>query len=347
MQGIRITPEPDWSVDADLLSIDTPPETMWFCTELGSCGQTPRFVYVGDRPCVLLYEQPVEESIPANAQPPIVFYRFQTEAIDARFHCIGDQWVVENRFCPDDPDNWLNCVIRKGRGFEVCLRWVEKAWFEKIRSICSAWNDPLDIEHDALQGAKSVEYAWRRGGPPRGRAIFLVSRISEDDYIFSDGTLFYYAHIMNPWEWDSRYDEARWQTYRRLEDLLIRHCFGNRSLVPLDYLPMAFSSFIRHHLPTMDFVWFMRAREAEYRGTVFLIARYGDFRGHPGDVKSLELLVGDGEADPAVRKLTLISGEQNEIFDWLKASENRKEIIQTARRMLAEYEAASVARNRS
>ena len=88
----------------------------------------------------------------------------------------------------------------------------------------------------------------------------------------------------------------------------------------------------------MDFVWFMRSREETRIATVFLIARYGEFRGHPQRVKALELLVGMGEMDPNARKLTLISGEQDDIFSWLVDREHQSDIVRTARRMLAEYE---------
>ncbi|MBR6708007.1 MAG: hypothetical protein IKI84_15235 [Clostridia bacterium] len=338
MYGIRITPEPDWSVDTDMLSAATPPEKMWLCTERGASGQTPRFVYVGDRPCVMLYEQPGEEQIPEGCRQPVVFYRFPSEALGGRFYLLDGQWLVENTWCPDDPDAWLDRVNSCGGDSRVCLRWVGPEWFEQIRTVCSQWYVPLYVPGNALTGWKSVEYAWRRGGPPGGKAIFLVSRFGENDYLFSDGTLFFYAHLMNPWEWISGIDEPRWHTYKRLEDLLIRHCYRNRSLVPLEGLPTAFSSFILHHLPTTDFVWFMVSREEGYSGTVFLIARYGEHHGCPGEVRSLELLVGEGESDPAARKLTLISGNQDDIFNWLRDADNRNGIVLSARRMLAEYE---------
>ena len=338
MYGIRITPEPDWSVDTDLLSVKTPPEEMWFCTERGASGQTPRFVYVGDKPCVILYEQPEEEQIPEGFRQPVVFYRFRSGALGSRFYFLDGRWLAENTWCPDDPDAWLAGVINCGGDSRVCLRWVPPEWFEQIRAVCSQWDVPLCVADNALEGWKSVEYAWHRGGPPGEKAVFLVSRLGENDYLFSDGTLFYHAHLMNPWEWISGVDKPKWHAYERLEDLLIRHCCTNRSLVPLDHLPTAFSSFISNQLPTMDFVWFMVSREEGYSGTVFLIARYGEFRGHPQDVRSLELLVGEGESDPAARKLTPIAGKQEDIFSWLRDLDNRNGIVLSARRMLAEYE---------
>ena len=140
MYSIRITSEPDWSVDTELLPRETPPETLWFCTEHGVSGQTPRFVYLGDRPCVMLYEAPGKEQIPENAQQPIVFYRFDTDTMGTRFYRIDGQWLVENTFCPNTPAAWLNQVISRGGDNRVCLRWVEEEWFEKVRRICSEGN---------------------------------------------------------------------------------------------------------------------------------------------------------------------------------------------------------------
>ena len=341
MKGIRITEEPDWSVDTDMLSVDTPPEALWFCAGQEDSGQTLCPVYLGDRPCILLYEDPDSVQIPEGAQGPFVFYRFRTEAMCARFHQIGGQWLAEMAYSPEAPEAWLNLVIANGKDDGVCLLMPEKEWFENVAPVFEEWGVPLENPEDALENWKSVEYAWKRGGPPDRRAIFLVSRISEDDYIFSDGKKFYFANIMNPWEWNSRYDHAVWHTYERPEDLFIRHCCGNGSLVRLDLLPAAFHSYISNYAPTMDFVRFMRARETGYSATVCLIAHYGEKNGTPHDVRSLELFVGSGETDPAARKRTLISGQQRRIIDWLEKQKHQEKLIRMARRMLKQYEAHS------
>lgn len=235
---------------------------------------------------------------------------------------------------PDTP--WPQAFLERYVGLRMLL--VEPEWFECIRQICREWGVKLSICSSSMVGLKAVEYLWKRGGPPREKPLFLVCRLSEDDYLFSDTRHFFFAHILNAWEWDYQFDKIGWRVYKKFEYALVRHCFGNGDRVPLAYLGQALSSLISHKRPTFAGMWFMRSQEEGYCGTVSLCAKYALRNGTPAGVESLSLCVASGKDDPDAIDRTLISGTDEEIRAWLQQPENQESISAIARQMLQAYE---------
>ena len=235
---------------------------------------------------------------------------------------------------PNTP--WPKAFLDRYVGLRMLL--VEPEWFEGIRQICREWGVKLGVCSNSMIGLNAVEYMWRRGGPPRKKPLFLVCRLSEDDYIFSDTRYIFFAHILNAWEWDYQFDKIGWRVYKKFEYALARHCFGNGDRVPLTYLGLALSSMIRHKRPTFAGMWFMQSREEGYHGIVSLCAKYALRNGTPIGVESLSLYVASGKDDPNVIDRNLFSGTDEEIRAWIQQPENQESITTIARQMLREYE---------
>lgn len=339
-----------------------PPEFLWIVTdEIGN----PPFETIEGKQYMRLYETPKEAEaaprMPGRALLCEVFVR-RLKATNAFYRKDNGSWLWEKiTINPDsirveyqyklygsqrreieylDPlkpnTPWPKAFLDRYVGLRMLL--VEPEWFESIRQICREWGVKPGICGNSMVGLNSVEYLWRRGGPPRNKPLFLVCQLSEDDYIFSDTRHFFFAHILNAWEWDSQFDKIGWRVYKKFEYALLRHCFGNGARVPLTYLGMALSSLIRHKRPTFAGTWFMQSREEGCHGIVRLCAKYALRNGTPTGVESLSLCVASGKDDPDVIDRNLISGTDEEIRAWLQQPENQESITTIARQMLKDYE---------
>lgn len=230
----------------------------------------------------------------------------------------------------------------------VALRMLvaEPEWFKAVQDICKRWGLPgHTINLNSMQGLDDVEYLWSKGGPLKKRPMFLVCKYGDEDYIFSDKKHFFYAHITSPFEWDSWVDKIGWRVYKKFEYVIPRHLMRKLSIIPLDYLGMAFSCEVSNKRPTFARNWYMHSQEEGQHGIVYLYATYTLQNGTPVSMESLSLAVKSKQDDPDAIDRILISGTNEDIIAWLKKPENQKSIAALARQMLTEYEEVYMSKN--
>lgn len=317
-----------------------PPEFLWLT--LDPDGDIP-YEAIDGKQCLRLFEKPEDAAKEPNGPlGRVLLCEMPTEQIRDSHACdsLGDGvWLVEGFDFSNVPPHKSRTKALIKAYVSIRMLLAEPEWFEDVRRICEEWQVRLGIPRDSLQGLRSVEYMWSKGGPPRKKPLFLVSQFGEDDYIFSDKRHFFYARIVNPWEWDPWMDKIEWKAFKKLEYLIPRHCCRHGSRVPLDYLGMALSYYIANKRPTFERTWFMWSEEKDYHGTVYLIAHYAvQENGAVAGVEAIELCVKSSRDDPDALVQTMIRGSGEEICDWMRQPENEQKIAAMARDMLQAYE---------
>lgn len=239
---------------------------------------------------------------------------------------------------------WSDMFLDRYADLRMLL--AEPEWFKELQDIGEKWGLPKHtVNFNSMQGLKEVEYLWSKGGPLKKRPMFLVCKYGDDDYIFSDKKHFFFAHILNPVDWDPWIDKIGWRVYKKFEYVIPRHLIGNASPVPLDYLGIAFSCKVRSQRPTFARIWYMSTKEEGYHGIVHLCAAYTLVNNTPKGMESLFLCVKSNQDDPDAIEHNLISATNEEISAWLKQPENQQSIAVIARRMLKDYEEIYVNKN--
>ena len=321
-----------------------PPETLWIVVRTGGEGGNPPVEIIDDIEFLRFLEKPEDATVLPEPPAKAVLCKVSSSAIRQDgvnfYHAWDGVWLSDVISFPEPQgDSWSESFMHS-RYTEYCVVLAGREWFDEIEGICKKWQVSPRLCSDSVSNLDTVEYMRSRGNPPDNRPVFPVCMLSENDYVFSDTERFYYAHIMNPWEWDSRYDKVTWRGYDRFEDLIPEYFYKDGSCVPRDYLPQAFFSLIRRTVPTMAVLRYMYTREEGLHGTAFLCAHYDQHNNTPHGVRAVTIVVGMDPDDPNTIEYTLISGKQEEIFPLLEKPEFQQETAAMCRRLLQQYEAS-------
>lgn len=326
-----------------LATPQTPEKELWTAFWEDDSGRHMPVETIGDRKYWRLYENPRAVSVPAEALGQAWLMKIYIPRWNIRglkrehdFYRIGDGLWFSDDFSLESglPTSWYHVLL------------AEPEWFDGIRKTCESWGVNLPIVSDSLTGLASVDYMHSRcrysgsslhHNPP----VFLLCQLGVDDYVFSDKRYFYYAHILNGWEWDDEFDKVHWRVYKSMDLLIPRHCYRDGSRVPLAHLPQVLYSIIGSTIPTFSTTRYVYSSEDGYQGKVYLLAYYGVLKnGAPHGVRKIELLVCAGGDDPLAMRRTLFEGDEECIFEWLVKPEEQDKIVEQARAMLRDYEDA-------